>query len=572
MRPQIKQNEDDVFYNLEKLCAKEGYIYALSYLQARHGFWAIPIDLNNNENINILDDTFTITSNEFQLLHGLIVKNKISYNSPKNADMDEYIKSTYILLKELHTAINDAIIKNLLNNHNNSSYKTLFDNGSNIREPVFYGGDSAFDFQFKEFSGNLYKNDEEWLLSNKGFTVSDALLYASSIKKIIEKNYLEQIKLYKNDLCNTRFLNIFKFSTNELIAYTNKDKGNILKFLTEFSLYGAKNYNNISDFNITKSKPIIKINDCDYICFRPSALLQSIYKSPSYWMLEDKSYHSKLAANRGAFTEDTVYEFCKKIFGGQKVFKNINLKNSKKNTVSEIDVIVIHSECALVFQCKSKKMTLAAQAGDKNKIDEDFKKAVQNSYDQALSCGKAILEEQYNFEKAKLVKIFKSIKSIIPITILSDSYPALSSQARNFLNYETKYNNILPPVVTDIFFIDALVEFLKYPYQFLKFIKWRSCNFNRLVIVNEFSTLGFYLKGDLSLLKTDKESNIGPGEDLSEELNINFTKIRTKSQNFVKKNDMLIPAYNNVTSKKLQRNHPCHCGSGIKYKKCCLYK
>src|SRR5271167_1834478 len=45
-----------------------------------------------------------------------------------------------------------------------------------------------------------------------------------------------------------------------------------------------------------------------------------------------------------------------------------------------------------VLQAKSKRLTLEARKGNDLQIKDDFKKAIQDSYDQALSCTKALLE------------------------------------------------------------------------------------------------------------------------------------------------------------------------------------
>jgi len=37
------------------------------------------------------------------------------------------------------------------------------------------------------------------------------------------------------------------------------------------------------------------------------------------------------------------------------------------------------------------------------------------------------------------------------------------------------------------------------------------------------------------------------------------------------KNERIVGYYNPETDKKRNRNDPCHCGSGLKFKKCCFH-
>ena len=48
--------------------------------------------------------------------------------------------------------------------------------------------------------------------------------------------------------------------------------------------------------------------------------------------------------------------------------------------------MVIWGKYALVFQAKSKKLTIEARKGNSQKLEDDFKRAVHKAYDQALDC------------------------------------------------------------------------------------------------------------------------------------------------------------------------------------------
>jgi hypothetical protein len=60
----------------------------------------------------------------------------------------------------------------------------LFSTGAPLREPIFYGGNSAYDFQYPEFTEKKYANDRDWLLTHKGFDISTALSVADAVHKL----------------------------------------------------------------------------------------------------------------------------------------------------------------------------------------------------------------------------------------------------------------------------------------------------------------------------------------------------------------------------------------------------
>lgn len=50
-----------------------------------------------------------------------------------------------------------------------------------LREPIFYGAESAYSFQYRDMALERYAADEAWLLANKGFSIADAQAIALSL-------------------------------------------------------------------------------------------------------------------------------------------------------------------------------------------------------------------------------------------------------------------------------------------------------------------------------------------------------------------------------------------------------
>lgn len=94
-------------------------------------------------------------------------------------------------------------------------------------------------------------------------------------------------------------------------------------------------------------------------------------------------------------------------------------------------------------------------------------------------------------------------RTIFPVTIVSDHYPALAFQARQFLKVSVT-DQIVPPLVLDVFALDAISEFLNSPLRFLSYLEFRALYSERILASHEHMILSYHLKRNLWF-----ESNIG---------------------------------------------------------------
>jgi hypothetical protein len=62
------------------------------------------------------------------------------------------------------------------------------------------------------------------------------------------------------------------------------------------------------------------------------------------------------------------------------------------------------------------------------------------------------------------------VTEIYILCVVSDHYPSLHFQTRQFLKYE-ETDVIQPPLVLDVFALDALTEMLPSPLRFLSYVK-----------------------------------------------------------------------------------------------------
>jgi hypothetical protein len=223
--------------------------------------------------------------------------------------------------------------------------------------------------------------------------------------------------------------------------------------------------------------------------------------------------------NRGAFTEQFAVERLRQVFGAENVLANIDIFESKDTKLAEIDVLVLFGNRALVLQAKSKRLTLEARRGNDLQIKDDFKKSIQDSSDQAYRCAKLIEEGKCTLKDAtgNVVTLPTGLKRIYLICLISDHYPALSFQARQFLKF-TATDAISPPFVMDVFALDAMTEMLSSPLHFLSYVDRRTGYTNKLVASHELTILSYHLKKNLWV--DDEHDMVMLEDDISADLDL----------------------------------------------------
>ena len=148
-------------------------------------------------------------------------------------------------------------------------------------------------------------------------------------------------------------------------------------------------------------------------------------------MLADESYADQALRNRGKFTEAFAYQTLTRLFGSSYVFRNVDVRKSKREILGEIDVLVLYGDQAIVLQAKSKMLTLEARSGNETELRRDFKTAVQSAADQATQCARAILLEDVELRSrdGRSIPSTDGVRAILPVCVVSDHYPALAFQA-----------------------------------------------------------------------------------------------------------------------------------------------
>jgi len=524
------RSEEEIFSELEILCTKSGYIHAIAYLQWEYNF----VIFKNKDKITIEEfgkhDPFTkLIRNEILVLVGLLAKNKIDYTLPSQKTINDYIEETKKLLEELHHSIVGNPLESLdFNTINKDNIPNPFQEAKNLREPIFYGTESAFMFQYYEFAVEKYKHDNMWLMENRGFTLEDGRIIIEAIIEAsnMRVNLLHFLPKIQIDYEDTK-LPIFTFTVDEIANITDIKQSVIKNFVSCFVLPNNcinHQYISVDTLNKMNFYPIIQYEENEYILLQHYSLAEAFYESPFFWFLEDESYKDIAMQHRGEFTEEFIEKKLISIFGENNVFSNVNIFDNK-NKIGEIDTLVIYAERAIIVQAKSKKLTHNARQGKDEYLKDDFKKAVQDAYNQGFTCAKELEENRHKFidKNQKRIILPNNIKDIFIFCVTSEHYPALAFQSMQLLEY-TETARIKAPFVMDIFLMDIMVEMLSTPLFFLSYVDRRVFYNNRIIAAHELTILAYHLSQNLWF---DDDTALWITDDVANELDLVMLSRRT---------------------------------------------
>ena len=495
--------EEEIFNDLAKLCMTEGYAHVIAYLCVRDNS-VLYKDKLTAKDFEHQASKERLIRTEISTLIGLMCKEEVKLVLPQPSLFQELIDRTESLLNELHQTMTTPWWSGFRNPMEMiQSGADPFSSAAAMREPIFYSGESAYDFQYRELAYRKYSNDANWFEKEKGFSLADAkkiVDVASEIQIEHLRTSREAIQLLPPE--QWTMIHAFKVTSNDFTGRTGLSAGVIERFLKAFSLKPGLGCNvqfdSLNAFNQTNALPFINIGEKEFILFQGYSFYEAFYESPFFWMHDDKAYRNEATQNRGKFLEQYSAERLRSVFGEARVFENVHIWGAGRDEVGEIDVLVVFANRAIVLQAKTKRLTIEARKGNDLQLKDDFKKSIQDSYDQGLLCAKRLNQSEFVFKdgSGKMLKLNTAFKEIYIFCVVSDHYPALGFQARQFLKSEAT-EVIKPPFVMDVFLLDVLCEMLPSPLYFLSYVNRRVGYSERIFSTHELVVLSYHLKKNL---------------------------------------------------------------------------
>jgi len=514
--------EAEVFSDLGDLCRSAGYVHALAYLCFRDSIVRYSGDMRAKDMLPMYSTDHLIRT-EMSTLIGLMIQGEMNWTKPSPEVIQQQIDHTEALLRELHETFLPPMGEILAQRVSSpGSSVDLLGRGDFVREAIFYGGESAYSFQYRDIAPLKYGADDGWLKTNKGFSIAEARDIAEVIARLQERKLMATVKQMKSlPPEQWTFLPGYSFSARETADASGLPEsivGSVLGALALPSSEKNEEFRAVDDFNVVNATPLLKIGD-DFVSFQAYSLVEALYDSPFYWMAADKAYAPTAMQNRGRFTEAFCRERLALVFGKERVHTNVDIYESKAKRVGEIDVLALFGDRAVIVQAKSKRLTLDARKGNDGRIREDFQKSVQDSYDQGRLCAQRLTDPKVTLvnPEGRQITVPNRVKEIYILCVVSDHYPSLQFQARQFLTYH-QTDVIQPPLVLDVFALDAITEMLPSPLRFLSYVNRRVGYTEQLLASHETVILSYHLRHNL-WVKNDVHM-LMLGDDLSADLDV----------------------------------------------------
>ena len=483
------RNESAVFNDLRRLCQSPGYAHAIAVYWMRGNILRgsdvkAPLE-------RLAKTSPELTRREIDILVGLAVQGDLALTLPKPSVTRKHMKETEALMEELHRVIGAPF--------GSPFAAAATDLGDALREPIIYGPESAYESQYLDLAVERYLADNGWLTRNRGFSIEDAVSVVTAVVAVREQAMAAALRGLRTIAPGRRnLLAPFAVDVSKVAAECGFSLETVDAVLDAFALRGGNaDFATASDFNAAAATPLIVMGAGRYLLFQNYTLAEAVYTTPSYWMAEDRDYRDAHSDHRGRFAE----KFCKKrlsaVFGRDRVFSNVKLLSGKR-VVGEVDVLVLYGNRAIVVQTKSKRLTIEARKGDLGQARADFAKAIQHANDQGFTCATRLSNPDcvLVLEDGGRITLRGELKEVYIVCAVSDSYPALTFQARQFLKYE-RTELIQPPLVADVFLVDVVAEMLATPLRFLSYLNRRVNYHEKILTLDELGVLAVHLRENL---------------------------------------------------------------------------
>ena len=501
----LKVMEDDksreILAKLEELAQQPGFLRVLADIMVSDMFYPVAEAAE-------VDWRSRVSNQEATLLTGYMVKKPIMDTSITQEQIDGIATEVRKLLNDLHQiqsmkmfdALEPRDFTGLSQEEVAAKLNEAHSQGSSMVEPIFYGDSGAYDFQFIDRAPELYAEDKAWLETNFMDLETAGKYYWAAYNYILAKASIGEID--KDQALAP--IDIMTFSKQQLLDAAKKfyPKDNDItdasadKFLKLFSTEPGGTTNEAftapGEYNVTNSHPLIKVADDHYFLPVNLNLAQAIYENPFYGMITDAAYINEVAKHRGDAVEDVTYNILKGTFG-DKVYKRVKV-NKGKNTLTDIDVMVIVGNKAIIFQCKGKKLTELSRRGDTEVLKRDFQNAIQKSYDEAVTIRSTLLgADPYKLidEAGNEITLPNGLDEAYIMCVTADVYPAALHQTSQYLNRKNDDPYCLP---ISLFDLETTAEYLKRPFEFLFYIKQRLETIETLKAESEMAYLGYHLR------------------------------------------------------------------------------
>lgn len=306
------------------------------------------------------------------------------------------------------------------------------------------------------------------------------------------------------------------FRKEDYLSNFSKNEVDIYCELFSIDINENLNVFNYSDNNPLELKPIIKINDIEYLNVFQKQLPNSIYKLLYNTVGMKENEKTKLSNRKGKIVFEkhvtNVFELFFKKSNFFKVYNNYYIQG----TEDEKDILILANNYAFIIECKTSKLREPTDITNQafQRISSDFKDCIQKGFNQCIDVENKLL----NNESVVIEVNKRKEKVIIDVTKLIDIYSIVVTSDRLGI-IQTNLNLLLVKKDEDLFpwsiSIDDLEIFLttlkittNNPFQkIINFLELREKLHGKIFCNDELDICALYLNNSYEFKKI-VESNI----------------------------------------------------------------
>lgn len=350
------------------------------------------------------------------------------------------------------------------------------------------------------------------------------------------------------------------------------------------------------DEDCVRSRPFARLSDGSFmlvdVFYSVRAPLQRLTEC-----LETDKQRARVTKIRDGCLEDDTCVLFQNAFAPDRIHRNYFLPVGSNGDLAERDILLVHDDAALAIECKAKPLRdVAEHRGNVSHIRDDAKKSIRNGYRQALSVVHAI-ESMANGMLALQDKDGQVLETLdcstvqecLSIVVLDSDYGYVSTNLEPWLDPDPVFGY---PWVVNRDALESILRLMNDYQDFLCFLRWRKTLHGYVNSEDEAVFAGFYLRhgpaefpegygmaplhasyGDILEAAYFKEKGVDCKVPAIEERTPPvFGELSRKGSDIKLRIDGNEVSFDDdhASKRKSKRNGACPCGSGKKFKRCCL--
>lgn len=431
--------------------------------------------LSNEE---LYNEQFNLLNQEISFLVGLWMYNiDMTQKGWCVKDDDSIVLEVYSLMNKLRKTYEYDIKKPTIDK---------------IKEISFYEGDEGYDWQFIEFVEPKYSGLSSIIKDNFNYDTALTKFTYNKIKRYIEDQINRRLKIKRLKKEYVSFFNLYIISEKGLNKEFRKEEQNIIQKLS-FTLgeHKASEIKDIGDKNEFHYKPILFIPKRGYLIVNILNLAIAMNELPYHWLMREGPKVNELGNLRGKAAEEIAFNILRSKYGSScDIYKQVIINKNKSKRISDIDILYIKNNNAIIFQIKAKRLTELSKKGDVKSIDEDFRKAIHEAYDQGCKCV-SCLKDYSSYNELEKIDSLKTDMNIYNICITLDQYPTISSII--YIKSEKIEHDDISLLAMSMYDFETIV-YLFSEEELFEYIDFRvKCVKNKIYGMSEMYYIGAYL-------------------------------------------------------------------------------